>query len=360
VIAANMRRACEVHDMPDVEIACSANREKAESLLPRIARNPADVDALKLLAATPDREHSSAAVEALEAIAPNDADVLRMRASDAIAHRNWDRAVAPLAQLVEYQASEPAAKALAAFVGDGQWKQLLPYLGPGKQLAPRVLGQMSAAQVPYSLATPFAVEALARNALDAHATGQFITRLQEQGAWVDAFAVWTAQHKKGVPLLFNGSFDEPFVPDGFDWQVFPQALGARAGMQVERVGEDHRGAILQVRLNGRRFGNPLIRQMLLLGPGMYKVQGEYRTRRLRMENGFAWVARCTGSPDAVGRSQPLIDSGGDWRTFKFDVAPGRGCGPVVALQLETAQPVEAETGGLGEIEFDALSVTPAR
>jgi hypothetical protein len=215
-------------------------------------------------------------------------------------------------------------------------------------------------QVPPSLATPFAVEALARNSLDERAAGQFITRLQEQGAWVDAFAVWTALHKKGVPLLFNGSFDEPFVPDGFDWQVSPQALGARAGMQIERVGEDHRGSILQVRLNGRRFGNPLIRQMLLLGPGMYKVQGEYRTRQLRMETGFAWVARCTGSSDTVGRSQPLIDSGGDWRTFNFEVTPGRGCGPVVALQLETAQPIESETGGIGQIEFDALSVTPAR
>jgi hypothetical protein len=163
-------------------------------------------------------------------------------------------------------------------------------------------------------------------------------------------------HKGASPTLYNAGFDRPFEDDGFDWELMPQQSGTRSGAVVGRAGGDEkRGALLDMRFTGRPFAVPLVRQHVFLGPGRYRLRGEYRAAQLRIEQGLAWTVRCTASPQ-VAKSVGLGDTGNSWEPFEFVFAIPPKCGWVAALQLETFAPSDAVLGSRGRASFDALSL----
>jgi hypothetical protein len=184
----------------------------------------------------------------------------------------------------------------------------------------------------------------------------YVRQLKAAGAWADAYSLWLVLQGTSMPTLNNGSFDQPFVSDGFDWEAATAGPPSRAGAIVERRGAEERGAVLDLRFTGRAIAVPMVRQYLFLGEGRYRLRGEYMTRQLRMEEGLAWNVHCTASKTRAGGSPGLADTAGAWRSFAFEFTVPAGCGLVASLQLETFTPSEAALGARGRVAFDAFSL----
>jgi hypothetical protein len=351
----NIRQGCALHDAPYAEWECtSADDRDPGRLRDRLRVNPADIDALKLYAMQQPASERTQAVAALSALWPEDRDVLGLRAEQALRAQQWSRAAAPLVHLVQYHRSEPAAVLIAKLAGAGQTDVLTALLDPRSNWPDRVVEQLPKADVTPAAITPLVAAALQRQAISRKGVGAYILWLKSNGSWSDAYALWLAMHQEPVPLLYNGGFDRSFTNEGFDWEIQPQ--GPRAGAVVERVGEYGGDARLQVRLSGKRFRNPLVRQYLFIGGSPHRLRGKYLARQMRMEKGLAWVARCVAGGDVAGRSPPLQQNSPQFRDFEFLIAPPPDCGPVVSLQLETAEAFEAETGALAQVEFEGFSL----
>jgi len=188
----------------------------------------------------------------------------------------------------------------------------------------------------------------------------YIRALKADGKWADAYGLWLAQQRGPTPLLYNGSFDQPFQPDGFDWEVTP-VLPSLAGASVSQRGMSNRGRVLEIEFTGRPVAIPILRQYVFTAPGKYLLRGRYKASRLRMEQGLAWTVRCTDARSAkalAGRSEGLQDTVGAWRSFQFAFAIPHDCGLVASVQLETFAPYEATAGFKGRASFDGLELVP--
>jgi hypothetical protein len=99
----------------------------------------------------------------------------------------------------------------------------------------------------------------------------------------------------------------------------------------------------------------MVRQHLFLGPGRYRLRGDYKTSQLRMDHGLAWTLRCTTAAHSA-RSAGLGDTANQWQRFEFEFAIPAHCGWVASLQLETFASLDAVEGSHGHASFDALSL----
>jgi len=359
----NLDRSCVVRDAAFLDL-CSVlepgTAAHLAALKSRIAANPGDANAHVELAISSPSAGASGLVAAAQRLAPGDPGVLMLQASAALERQDWARAVGPLVQLAEHRDNPQPALALARLVGIGQGHLLSPYLTQGSRWFARVLAQMPQAQAPLSSALALIAQAVRAGVIEAETVRASIHQLKGAGAWVDAYSLWLALQAKAVPTIYNASFDEPFQPDGFDWEVTPAGPPGRAGAIVERRGSERRGGILDIRFTGRTMALPLVRQYLFLGEGRYRLRGEYLAQQLRVEEGFSWVAQCPSSRQPAGRSGALADTGGNWQRFEFEFSVPRGCGAVTSLQLETQAPSEAALGARGRMAFDALSLEQLR
>src|SRR3569832_63333 len=120
------------------------------------------------------------------------------------------------------------------------------------------------------------------------------------------------------------------------------APARRAGVVVERRRAEERGSVLDLNFTGRAIGMPVIRQYLFIGPGRYKLHGDYMGRQFRLDDGLAWTVRC--GTRAAGTSIPLRDTSGLWCPFELEFRLPPDCGLVASLQLETSTPADATLG----------------
>jgi hypothetical protein len=98
----------------------------------------------------------------------------------------------------------------------------------------------------------------------------------------------------------------------------------------------------------------MARQYLFIGPGRYRVTGDYMTRQFRIEGGLQWAVHC--GERVAGASSPVEETGGLWRPFEFVITVPANCGLVASLQLETATPADAALGARGRVSFDAFNL----
>lgn len=361
-VQVNLGRACAVDDTPYLPLCyeSSSQEQRFAALRSRILTNPGDSGAYVQLAMldrlTSRGEQTNAAAARL---APVDPTVMAMQVTSALERQDWAAAVGPLVDLVAYRNNGQAALMLARLIGAGKGELLAGHLVQETRWFEQVLGQMANARAPWSAALPLVTRALNANALDREAVLTYIGRLKEAGAWIDAYSLWLTLNGRPLPILYNAGFDQPFVTSGFDWEVRLQVPPSRAGAVVERTIAENRGAVLDVRFTGRAIQAPMVKQQLFLGEGRYRLQGDYRGSELRMEQGLAWVVRCTPAAAQAGRSTSLGNTAGTWQHFEFEFSVPPGCGPVASLQLETYAAVDAFTGTRGRIAFDAFSLQKA-
>jgi hypothetical protein len=354
-VGVNVARGCATADTPYLDL-CPADTAQPGALRARIARNPGDSAAYVQLALADQSPERPKFIEAAALLAPSDGNILLLQASTALERQDWAAAVAPLVLLTDHRDNHYASLVLARLIAGGQGQLLLPYVVAGSHWLRGALGELPRLQVPFSTALPLVAKALKTGVLEPEDARAYVRQLKAAGAWVDAYSLWVAVHDGPVSALYNGNFDQPFDPDGFDWEPASTGPMSRAGAIVERRSADKHAAVLDIRFTGRAMPVPLVRQYLFVAPGRYRVRGEYMAHQLRMEHGLAWNAQCTVNSASAGRSLALADTAGAWLPFTFEFTVPKDCGAVTSLQLETYAPLEAALGARGRVAFDALSL----
>jgi hypothetical protein len=154
--------------------------------------------------------------------------------------------------------------------------------------------------------------------------------------------------RTGAAAVFNGGFEsEPGLPP-FDW-----TLRGSNGVQAALTAAPGRtGQALRLQFLGTRSVFSGLQQVVLAAPGRHELHWAYRLDGLTTPRGLRWVASCAPTGTELGASA-LLAGQTPWRDgmFSFDVPAG--C-PAVALRLELAARIPAETQAYGTAWFDDL------
>lgn len=361
--SAHLRYACVVKDTPYLPI-CSASPVEPEQsrseLRDRIYRNPGDAWAWSAMIPAASEDARQDVLQAATELAPNNATVLRWRAASALEREELKQAVALLVQLLEHRSSNDAARVLAQFATHAETQGLLqPHLKDANRWLPRVVASIQEQKLPAADALPLIVDAARQDVLPIPTRRQYMQLLRSSGQMLDAYGLWVTLHKREVPLLYNGSFDQQFVAEGFDWEYVP-VTRSRAGVVVEQQPIAKRGLVLSLDFTGRRFALPIIYQYVFAPPGSYRLEGQYMASKLRSEGGLSWSVFCPATRSSLPvRSDAMRDSGGLWRSLEFEFTVPVECGPIARLQLEPFHRYEANAGIKGHVELDAFTLKRA-
>lgn len=359
----HLKRACMLMDTPYLPLChgneAASDNERQANLRTHLAVNPGDSRSWIRLANIERGAQEQALLRAVSTLAPTDPNVLMWRAGAAFTVKDFEAATLLLVQLVEYRQRREAADALARLLASGEGTALLrPHLVTASRWLPQVMTSMTTLRLPLTTALPLLVEASAKRAAPPSTIQAYIRALKTDGKWADAYGLWLSQQEGPTPLLYNGTFELPFQSDGFDWEVTP-TLPSRTGAAVNQKGSQDRGRVLEVEFTGKLLVVPVIRQYVFLYAGRYVFRGQYMASKLRTDQGLAWAVRCinTKSTHALaGRSDGLLDTGGVWRSFQFEITVPGDCGLVASLQLETFASSEAAAGVKGRAAFDSFEL----
>ena len=375
----NLAAACHWKQWPALERCPDRDalpmEEQVQDLRDHLSNNPGDSLAyadLARFATQPPAVLGSpglAVVEAASLTAPFDPTVLKLQAGLAMEQSDWATAVSRLVLLSEKYGDAGAHNALAALLSASKTSpELLQALLSAGQSSQKwllsALRAMPAAGLAASEAAPLVGRLAQVTPLKPDLGQLLIKRLKAEGAWVDAHAIWLRLWNKPLGFLFNGDFEQAFIPDAFDWEILDKA-GYKAGAQAGLATRNGKGRTLQVKFTGRTIKSPIVRQDLFLPPGTYLFKGEYQSADLRSQEGLAWVFSCTGNGNGNGnanggelaRSPALNRTGPEWREFSARIKVNKECGSGVALSLQTQAPYESKTGQQGEVRFDHFTLT---
>ena len=188
----------------------------------------------------------------------------------------------------------------------------------------------------------------------------YLTRLQKEGAWIEAWFVWLNSLGKDqinkMGYLYNGSFEQPISNLGFDWIYHKHpAVSLDTAATYDTSGE----RALRVSFRGLRAQFQNLYQYLMLSPGKYLLQGRVRPDNLQAEQGMQWALYCLGSKEPIAVSERFRGSE-QWTRFRteFDIPP-EGC-PVQTLRLELAGTIRLDFDASGTIWFDNLTIEQVR
>lgn len=114
---------------------------------------------------------------------------------------------------------------------------------------------------------------------------------------------------------------------------------------------------LRLYFHDRRVPFKPIRQLLLLGPGHYRIDGRVRLDDLETPRGMSWFVTCTGSDHAqlLGESE-FFRGSSPWRDFSVSFEVPRLDCPAQWFSLELAARIPAEQQVDGSIWFTDVRV----
>ena len=369
-IEPNLQQACQWQQWPYLnrcpDLARQTEAQQVQALRAQINANPGDALSYAALATFSQLPQgipgldSQAVLAAAGRLAPQNRHVLRLLANQAIERRQWPEAADALVRLSLLQGDAAATRALAVMVAQSghdkaQLAALVTQLKTDNRWLARVLASMPAAKLPVVQAMPLIQQSMALQRLQPELGQMLVRQLIAEGVWLDAYAIWLHLWQRPLGLLFNGSFEQDFVPDGFDWNL-NGGNTYRAGARVMQPNMAERGRVLQVEFTGRTIAQPVLSQLLVLAPGQYQLSGNYRSGNLRSEGGLAWVFSCAADRRELSRSAALGTSGGQWEKFDVALTLPPDCGLGVRLSLQTFAPYESTTGLRGEVQFDDLAL----
>ena len=155
--------------------------------------------------------------------------------------------------------------------------------------------------------------------------------------------------------LFNGGFE--LTPSGlpFDW-VFKKGRGVNIKFPQRPDQKGGRALLIEFGPGRVDFAGG-ISELVLLPPGTYRLQGEYKAD-LTSERGLQWSVTCAGATSPVGVSPTMNGSDPSWRTIDFSFTiPADGCpAQYVALALDARSASEQFVSGA--VWYDDLRITP--
>jgi hypothetical protein len=359
-VSAHLQQACVVRDTPYLPLCDdrpASPLETQQKLQARITRNPGDSWTWVRLLVSQESARNAPVLEGATALAPHHSNVLRRRAAAALQGGRLDEGVALLVQMLQHRNNAEAAQVMARLAATPEGSALLrPHLPEARHWLPAVLSAMRTLKIPSAQALPLVAQAMQQGTLAEDARRAYMRSLKAEGAWVDAYGLWLARHAEVVPLLYNGGFDAPFEPDGFDWEYTP-GLRSRAGVLVDQHPLARRGMVLELEFTGRSFSRPIVRQYVFAPPGSYRLRGEYTASKLRSEGGLVWHVVCASTGTKLpARTQAMQDTGGLWKPVALEFAIPPDCGPVASVQLEPVAAFEGTAGFKGRVELDGFGL----
>lgn len=133
-----------------------------------------------------------------------------------------------------------------------------------------------------------------------------------------AYSVWTQtlspEALARLGFLNNPGFEESATGGPFDWKV---AAAYNAIGEIVPLPDDRTRRAFHVTLGPGRVRFPELSQMLVLPPGPYRLEGEFRGTVIG-RRGLVWRMQCLYKPNPpLATSEPLIGKAPEWRLFSF-------------------------------------------
>lgn len=187
----------------------------------------------------------------------------------------------------------------------------------------------------------------------------YIDRLVREGLYQAAYVTWVQllppEGMKGLGDLYDGDFEGLPGPAPFNWQLL-RIKGGYAELAPGPAGAG--GKALHLNFGGGVAPAVLVRQLLVLPPGRYRLFGQARTERLKSALGLIWTLRCAqGSREAAGETNTVLDSP-SWSPFaaEFEVRPNDCPAQWLSLEQAAHRPIAIR----GDVWFDQMQILRAR
>lgn len=365
VVQSNLVSYCQNPEWPEWSVCAPplAAPEQVGELRGRIARNPGDAQAAVALAAwTAERGavaplNEKAVWDVTDRMARNDAVYLNLRATRAMADRDWAGAVPWLVRLVEVHRNPEAARTLVRLLGvDAARPAVVAAVNRDSLWVDPVLKLATRSRIPPGQLLALLLPALQAGVADPEDGLLVVRRIRETGQWGDAYALWLRLLARPVPQLFNGDFEQAFITGGFDWEIQNVANGRSGVVVQQQVIDGSDGRVLGLSFNGRPLMLPVIHQYTVLAPGRYLFSGRVITNNLRGGDGLAWSFVCLATGEELARTPAVLETRATWQELQAEVVVGQPCG-AVDVQLVAQDPKSAQLGMRGDVAFDELRLS---
>jgi hypothetical protein len=156
-------------------------------------------------------------------------------------------------------------------------------------------------------------------------------------------------------LLFNGSFETK--PSGlpFDWVITP---GSGVTIDFARRPDEVRQRALLVEFGHGRVDFRGISQMVMLAPGSYRLNGQYRGQ-VTGRRGLEWRILCAGVETPMAKSAMVTGNTPEWTEFTVSfTVPATDCrAQQVRLWLDARSASEQLVAG--SVWYDKLQIVRA-
>jgi hypothetical protein len=191
----------------------------------------------------------------------------------------------------------------------------------------------------------------------------YMERLQRDGRWQELYFTWLngldSQRLEVLGNVYNGSFELPFMEEGFGWYAPPMRgvtieLGSTYGIRGKKA--------LRVTFQGQQVRFQHLYQYLFLDPAHYQLRGQIRLDDLRTERGVQWTLTCAINDQAVLGTTDLFlgteqwkQVAPQWESFATDFTVPQDCS-IQLLRLELAGRTASDFEARGNIWFDDLAI----
>lgn len=187
-------------------------------------------------------------------------------------------------------------------------------------------------------------------------TSYWLDALMSAGRWDEARRYWASGLPRDagepVPLVYNGSFEQPSSQQGFDWRT-----GRQKGSYTEfEATEGSDGQAAHMVFSGRPVDLADIEQALAMAAGDYVLSMRLRAVALRSDQGLRWIVICHG------QSRPIAQGGAIEGTFEWRPAqltfsvPESGC-PGQWLRLDNPAPQGSASSVSGDLWVDDVELS---
>jgi hypothetical protein len=189
-------------------------------------------------------------------------------------------------------------------------------------------------------------------------TKSYLQALVKHGLYELAYYSWlqflSPEQLTKTGRLFNGGFE--LTPSGlpFDW-VFENGSGVNIKFPERPDTKSGRALLIEFGPGRVNFARG-ISELVLLPPGTYRLQGEYKAD-LTSERGLQWSVICAGATNPVGVGPTMNGSDPSWRSIDFSFTiPAAEC-PAQYITLALDARSTSEQFVSGAVWYDDLSLT---
>lgn len=188
----------------------------------------------------------------------------------------------------------------------------------------------------------------------------YVKRLQQDGYWKRAYAVWvTGLNKKQIDLLgllFDGGFESKTHNTAYDWH-FKQSRQAKITLGRTQGIVGKRALHISFKKHKSIMFKHVWQQLLLEPRRTYIVKMNTRIDSLKNPAGLVWKVRCAGATKQVLVESEALLGTKQWHEVSFEFTVLKtGC-EIQTIHLEAVSKFHHEQFFEGGIWFDQLDIS---